>query len=130
MSRLIQAVTLGAFVLTAPGHAFAQSGAQRQQLMNACMTDYRRHCFGVMPGGGRIVACLGKNIADLAPACATVVNIGLQCVDDYKKYCANAAPQNDDLKHCMEANIAKLTPGCARTVSASATNAASAVPPK
>ena len=39
--------------------------AQRQ----ACQGDYNSFCEGVRPGGGRIVACLNKNLAKLSPAC-------------------------------------------------------------
>jgi hypothetical protein len=44
----------------------------------ACDTDYEKYCRGTFPGGGRIIACLEKHYADLAPTCKKVV-------DGYKK---------------------------------------------
>jgi sterol desaturase/sphingolipid hydroxylase (fatty acid hydroxylase superfamily) len=35
----------------------------------ACMSDYRAHCSGVAPGGGRVVACMRANAEKLSPAC-------------------------------------------------------------
>lgn len=88
------------------------------QMRAACMSDYRRFCFGVMPGGGRIVACLGNRMAELAPQCAKVVAFGQACVEDYKQYCPNASPQNGELKRCLEQQRAKLSSGCARVLTA------------
>lgn len=40
---------------------------------NACMGDYQKYCKSVMPGGGRIIACLSKQSDQLAPACKKVL---------------------------------------------------------
>lgn len=101
-----------------PAAASAQSGLDRQQIMSACMSDYQRFCLGVRPGGGRILACLGENAAELAPDCAAIVVAGMQCVEDYKRLCAGVSPQNGELKRCMESNIANLSEGCAKMVAA------------
>ena len=45
--------------------ARAQTAAQQE----ACAADYQSFCVGVMPGGGRILACLKKNEAKLSPEC-------------------------------------------------------------
>lgn len=46
----------------------------------ACMADYKKHCAGVMPGGGRVKKCLTDNLDKLAPACkaAVIANAGAQ----------------------------------------------------
>ena len=53
------------------------SGAIAQELTaaqrDACMGDYEKYCKGVMPGGGRIIACLAKESDKLAPACRKVL---------------------------------------------------------
>jgi hypothetical protein len=37
------------------------------------MGDYEKFCKGVMPGGGRIIACLAKENEKLTPACQKVL---------------------------------------------------------
>jgi hypothetical protein len=41
--------------------------------LTACRADVKQHCAGVEPGAGRLVKCLGDNVAKLSPACADVV---------------------------------------------------------
>lgn len=43
--------------------------AQAPALAKICEGDYRQHCPGVQPGGGRILACLHKNADRLSQAC-------------------------------------------------------------
>ena len=53
------------------------SGAIAQELSaaqpDACLGDYEKFCKGVMPGGGRIIACLAKENEKLTPACQKVL---------------------------------------------------------
>jgi len=100
----------------APLPAFAD--AQGDQIRAACAVDYKRFCFGTMPGGGRIVACLGQHMAELAPLCAKIVGVGQACAEDTKKYCANVSPREGGLKRCLEQQAAKLSPRCASTLAA------------
>src|SRR5258708_40202859 len=36
---------------------------------DACKGDYEKYCKSVVPGGGRIIACLAKESDQRAPAC-------------------------------------------------------------
>ena len=38
-------------------------------LMQVCRGDYDRLCAGVMPGGGRVLACLQNHTNQLSAAC-------------------------------------------------------------
>ena len=64
-------ITIATAALLFASGAIAQelSAAQR----DACMGDYEKFCKGVMPGGGRIIACLAKENDKLAPACKKVL---------------------------------------------------------
>jgi hypothetical protein len=48
----------------------APTGDRVDAAKNACKGDYQRLCSGVMPGGGRILACLQKHSSELGPECA------------------------------------------------------------
>jgi Cysteine rich repeat len=51
---------------------FAQTLTAEQRA--ACKGDYEKYCSGVMPGGGRIVACLNKQRDMLGEACKKVLD--------------------------------------------------------
>jgi Cysteine rich repeat len=65
---------LVASALCVPSLARAQVTRQMRNeaisLMQVCRGDYERLCDGVMPGGGRILACLHLHAGELSPACA------------------------------------------------------------
>jgi hypothetical protein len=70
MARLsIAVVVFAAGFSTA---AFAQTLTAEQRA--ACKGDYDKYCSGVMPGGGRIVACLNKQHDMLGEACKKVLD--------------------------------------------------------
>jgi len=49
--------------------ASAQTAAEQK----ACKADFEKYCSGVLPGGGRVIACLEKQKEKLSPACQKVV---------------------------------------------------------
>ena len=51
--------------------ALAQTLTAEEQA--ACKADFQKYCKGTVPGGGRIIACLNKQYAELADACKKVV---------------------------------------------------------
>ena len=60
-------------VLSVAGSAQAQVSPQMRgeaiALMQVCRGDYDRLCAGVMPGGGRVLACLQTHTSQLSAAC-------------------------------------------------------------
>lgn len=67
MRILLPAAGLALAWAAAP--AMAQTAAERE----ACMADFEKYCPGVLPGGGRVMACLSDRLDQLAPQCKTVV---------------------------------------------------------
>lgn len=64
-------ITIAASALLFASGAFAQELTSAQR--DACMGDYEKYCKSVVPGGGRIIACLAKESDKLTPACKKVL---------------------------------------------------------
>src|SRR3954447_13492667 len=67
---MLRAILTAATLLCA-SQAFAQELTSAQR--DACMGDYEKYCKSVVPGGGRIIACLAKEGDKLTPACKKVL---------------------------------------------------------
>ncbi len=63
------ALVLGAIMALPSGAARAESQEDRE----ACTPDVYAHCGEFIPDRERIVACLKKKMAQLSPACRTVM---------------------------------------------------------
>ena len=62
----------GAAVCVLPVLLLASQMAAAQvsdKLKAACGADYKAHCSTVVPGGGRIIACMKAHAAQLSPGC-------------------------------------------------------------
>lgn len=68
---MLRSVLMTAALLCATQTAFAQELTAEQR--SACMGDYEKYCKGVVPGGGRIIACLSKENDKITPACKKVL---------------------------------------------------------
>ena len=55
-----------ALAIGCSGSAIAQTGDKGR---GACKADYDKYCAGTPPGGGRVVACLNKQLPQLSDAC-------------------------------------------------------------
>ena len=64
MLARILVLALGCSVCACAVEAGPPEGARE-----ACMADFKKHCAGVMPGGGRVRKCLTDNLDKLAPEC-------------------------------------------------------------
>jgi hypothetical protein len=53
--------------------AVAATAQDKRAAREACYVDYQRFCASVAPGQGRIRKCLLVHIAELAPACQTII---------------------------------------------------------
>jgi len=65
MRMILSVIGIGLFCST----AMAQTAAERA----ACMADFQKYCPGVVPGGGRVIECLAKQLDKLTPECKKVV---------------------------------------------------------
>jgi hypothetical protein len=72
--RALAVVAFTAMAMPASSNAQAQVPPQMRSealaLVQLCRADSDRLCAGVVPGGGRILACLKGQISQLSPPCA------------------------------------------------------------
>jgi hypothetical protein len=92
-----------------------------------CQKELTTFCKDVVPGEGRIVACLYAYQDKLTPRCEyalydsvgqldrTLANLSYaigECRDDLKKHCADVKPGEGRLLDCMNKNEAKVSARC------------------
>jgi hypothetical protein len=70
MTRL--SIAVAAFAIGFSTAAFAQNLTAEQR--TACKADFEKYCASITPGGGRIIACLDKQRANLGEACRKVLD--------------------------------------------------------
>ncbi|HEY6106812.1 MAG TPA: cysteine rich repeat-containing protein [Anaeromyxobacteraceae bacterium] len=106
----LAAAALAAAALAAP--AFAQG---------PCVADAQRLCQGIVPGGGRIHACLKSNADRLSPACQQNLKDAQQrareihekCQGDVWQLCQGIRPGQGRILACLKSHEAELSPPCA-----------------
>ncbi|HEX5094125.1 MAG TPA: cysteine rich repeat-containing protein [Burkholderiales bacterium] len=106
---------LGACLALAFHAAVAQQPADR-----ACAEDAKKFCSDVRPGGGRVVRCLGKHDAELAPACrerlaagkARAQEFAKACKADSEKYCKSVQAGSGRVLRCLRGHEAELSAEC------------------
>lgn len=54
--------------------ALAQADQVPPKVREACDADYKRFCLTTIPGGGRVIACMRSNAAQLSDACRAAFN--------------------------------------------------------
>lgn len=67
-----KAATVGAATI-APTSAAVSPRQEIALARSACSSDFRTHCSGMRPGGGRVVECLRTNAASLSPTCQSAL---------------------------------------------------------
>lgn len=74
LNRGLAALALTTVAMPLPSNAQSQIPPQIRSealaLVQVCRADSDRLCAGVVPGGGRILACLQGQMSQLSPACA------------------------------------------------------------
>jgi len=120
--RLTLLLFAACFALAAPRGAEAQRAipVQAPPVREACYDDYQRLCWGVPPGGGRIVLCLNAHADQLSAACFQALTVrGLAyagalkaCQYDYQSFCAGVPPGYGRGLQCLLGNAEALSPPC------------------
>jgi hypothetical protein len=93
----------------------------------ACREELATFCKGVVPGRGRILACLYAFEEKVSDGCATAVLEGpgvleqvfeylasavTACTEDLKKFCADVKPGGERMRACIRKNESAVSPRC------------------
>ena len=87
---------------------------QAGEVSNACRGDAARLCAGVVPGGGRIAACLVAQMPALSRDChnAIAVTAALKsCEVDYHRFC-RGTPGGAPTVQCLAQYAPELSGPC------------------
>jgi hypothetical protein len=102
-------------VAVAAGQCIKKESMASAELAGDCLSDAKKLCPGVVPGGGKIGECLKTHIKDLSDVCTDVavkaVNVKQACADDVKQHCADAQGKGP-VKACMKSHVADLSDAC------------------
>jgi hypothetical protein len=96
-------------------------------ISEGCNKEINTYCKTVIPGEGRVLACLYAHSEKLSNRCeyalydvaaqleravAALTYIANECNDDLEKYCAAVRPGGGRLLQCLENNEKKLSDRC------------------
>lgn len=84
-------LALATLISILPASSQAPTQAQRDAIKSQCRSDYIAHCSSIPPGGEASLQCLQKNMASLAPGCASAV----KAVEAPAAPKADAEPKSD-----------------------------------
>jgi hypothetical protein len=102
-----------------------------ESVANGCKTELETYCKDVLPGEGRVLACLYARSDKLSGKCeyalydaaaqleqavnalAYVVN---ECGDDLDQFCQNVAAGEGRLLECLDKNDAKVSSRCKQAI--------------
>ncbi len=123
------AIALGAALLFAlPA---AATGDPVQTFTQGCQKELDTYCKDVVPGEGRLLACLYAHsdkisrrceyavydaAAQLERAINALAYVAGECEDDLVKLCSDVAPGGGRLIDCLEAKADKVSDRCKRAV--------------
>ena len=105
--------------------------ARSQSVFEVCLGDIKSHCASVLPGDGRLYACLYAHEEKISEACdeatADVADqldllfelVGytkFQCRADIKKHCSGVEMGGGQIISCLQGKSGLLTGDCAKVV--------------
>lgn len=108
--ELAKLLAFAAFALATPWFVAPAAAAERSA-MQACRADAQKLCAGVAPGGGRVVACLRTNEAQVSAECKAQLGAAEACAVELKKLCPQADGESS-LRQCARAKRSEISAGC------------------
>src|SRR5512143_2706333 len=119
-------VVVGCMLLIG-GRAFAVEKGPVETFVDGCQKEIAAYCKDVIPGRGRVLACLYARqdklssrcefalydaAAQLERAVASLTYLANECRDDLKAFCTDVKAGEGRLLQCMDNNKGKLSSRC------------------
>lgn len=95
--------------------AFAQAPGPVLNFIVQCQADTAELCDDVIPGQGRIVACLYSQMDKLRPRCRNAISAGAAlrfCAIDARRFCEGVVPGEGRIAACLAEFRERLSPNC------------------
>jgi hypothetical protein len=113
VNTTVYAVAFGAALLVADSSGVAAQDplftAERD-----CTANVWSLCARVMPGGGRVFACLHLHVSELSVGCSTVLPkaswTAKECANDIRQFCARATFGN--ISDCLKPHLGEASSAC------------------
>jgi hypothetical protein len=102
-----------------------------ESVTRGCDKEITAYCNEVMPGEGRVLACLYAHedklsgqceyalydaVAQLERALTALTYVANECRDDLMKYCSDIQPGEGRLLQCLDRNDAKVSNRCKQSM--------------
>jgi hypothetical protein len=111
--------------------AFAAEKGIVETFADGCKKEIETYCKDVVPGEGRVIACLYARQEKLSMRCeyaiydaaaqlervvAALTYLANECREDLKTFCSGTTPGEGRLLQCIDKNKAKLSPRCKQAI--------------
>ncbi len=113
------------------GRAFAAEKGPVETFAEGCQKEIATYCKDVIPGRGRVLACLYARQDKLSPHCelamydaaaqlervvAALTYLANECRDDLRVFCSDVKAGEGRLLNCMDRNKEMLSSRCKQAI--------------
>jgi hypothetical protein len=127
MKKLWICLAVVGCMLLMGGRVFAAQKGPVETFAEGCQKEITTYCKDVIPGNGRVLACLYARedklsvrceyaiydaAAQLERAVAALAYLANECRDDLKTYCSGVKAGEGRLLQCIDNNRAKVSSRC------------------
>lgn len=131
MKKVWICLVVVACMLLIGGRVFAAEKGPVETFAAGCQKEIETYCKDVIPGRGRVLACLYARQDKLSGRCefalydaaaqlervvAALTYLANECRDDLKAYCTDVKAGEGRLLQCIDNNKAKLTSRCKQAI--------------
>jgi hypothetical protein len=111
--------------------ATASDNGPLETFMQGCNIELETYCKDVMPGDGRVIACIYAHEDKLSGRCenalydsaqqledavAALTYLATECDADIEKHCANIEPGEGRIMDCMEPHLKTVSKRCQKAM--------------